>query len=131
MADFYVDHDVAIQVADRLRGYGHTAVLARDLGLERAPDYEHVLTAALANRILLTRNWGDFKLLHGAWLHWTQAWQVTVVHAGILVVEHQPPSRLAQEVDALIHLLYGHGQTLANRLYRWRVATGWVEIVRP
>ena len=56
MANFYTDHDVSLRVASLLRQLGHTAVTARDLGLERAGDDEHLLTAAQRGWILVTHN---------------------------------------------------------------------------
>ena len=46
MASFYPDHDVALRVAVLLREHGHMALTARDIGLERAGDHEHLLMAA-------------------------------------------------------------------------------------
>ena len=84
MASFYTDHDVALQVALLLRQIGHTAITARDLGLERAGDDEHLLTAAQRGWILVTHNRQHFLLLHDAWRRWLRVFGVSTVHAGIL-----------------------------------------------
>lgn len=75
MAAFYLDHNVAVQVAHMLRAAGHDIVTARDLGLDHASDDEHLLTAAQQVRILVSHNRADFVLLHTAWQRWTAAWQ--------------------------------------------------------
>jgi hypothetical protein len=131
MADFHIDHDVALDVTRLIRTYGHTAVTARDLGLTRAKDYTHLLVAARAGRILVTRNWEDFKLLHFAWLEWSFAWGVIAQHHGILAVDQSPADRIAQELDAFVGTIQSSGQSLTDRLFRWRVTTGWVERIRP
>ena len=40
MADFYADQNISLDLIALLHGRGHTAVTARDLGLERARDDE-------------------------------------------------------------------------------------------
>jgi len=84
VASFDTDHDVALQVAVLLREHGHMALTARAIGLERAGDHEHLLTAAQRGWILVTHNRQDFFLLHDAWRRWFQVLNVSVVHAGIL-----------------------------------------------
>ncbi len=58
MADFYADQNISLDLIALLRGRGHTAFTARDLGLERARDDEHLLVAAEHGRMLLTYNRG-------------------------------------------------------------------------
>ncbi len=125
MADFYADQNISLDLIALLRGRGHTAITARDLGLERARDDEHLLVAAERGRMLLTYNRDDFELLHDAWRRWSRAWQVTAAHAGILIAPH-PPHRSVAEAAREIDSLLASGYPLANELYRWRPVGGWV-----
>lgn len=99
MASFYTDHNVALQVALLLRQAGHTAITARDLGLERAGDDAHLLVAAPHGWILITHNRQHFLLLHDAWRRWLQVFGVSAMHAGILI----PPHGLPAQTVRLLH----------------------------
>ena len=121
MASFYTDHDVALQVAVLLREHGHTALTARVIGLERAGDHEHLLTTAQRGWILVTHNRQDFFLLHDAWRHWFQVLNVSVVHAGILILPHGLPSQTVQFLEDFLL----SGLPLSNELYVWRPLSGW------
>ena len=122
MAAFYLDHNVARQLADLLRLAGHDARTAPELGIERAGDEEFVSLAARSARILLTHNARDFTLLHAAWRRWSREWGVTVHHSGIMVlIPPLLPPQAAQEVIALL----GSGQSLQDELFTWRRHRGW------
>ncbi len=56
------------------------------LGLHLAPDGHHLLMAAQAGRIFVTHNAKDFITMQDAWVRWSGAWGVTLMHAGILVI---------------------------------------------
>jgi hypothetical protein len=86
LADFYIDNDVALEVARLLNVSGHTAVTARDVGREGDRDEEQLLVASQQGHIFLTHNEADFVLLHDAWQRWSEAWGVPARHAGILIV---------------------------------------------
>ena len=136
MPAFYLDNDVAHEVASFLGSEGHDAVTTRSIGRQAATDDEQLLTAAEQRWILVTHNWDDYTLLHGAWLRWSRAWQVRPEHAGILVIP-QPPElsviRAAQELSGFVR----SGRPLINELYRrrrpgarpawerWRRGRGW------
>ncbi len=123
MADFYTDHNVAIEVAPRLRFLGHTAGTAHDLHLENAEDDEHLLVAAQHGWTLVTHNRKDFILLHNAWRRWTGAWQVPAQHGGILIVPQVwPAHQTASAIDSFVRM----GASLKNQLYVWRQNSGWV-----
>ncbi len=72
MAEFYLDHNVARELAEHLCHAGHAARTARDLGTERASDDAHLSLAARSGWILVTHNAKDFVLLHAAWHRWSQ-----------------------------------------------------------
>lgn len=116
-----MDHDVSLHVALLLRQLGHRATTARDLGLERAGDDEHLFIAAQRAWILVTHNRQHFCLLHDAWRHWLPAWGVPVMHAGILI----PPQGLPDHTIQLLQEFFASGLSLLNELYVWRLASGW------
>ncbi len=113
MASFSTDHNVALRVATLLRERGHAAVTARDLGLERAGDDEHLLVCAERGWILVTDNEKDFALLHDAWRRWATAWRASRAHAGILVC---PQSWLADRVAQELRDFLAGGYPLHNAL---------------
>ena len=121
MADFYLDHDVAIRVAPALRDLGHTAITPRDLGTERANDADHLLGAATDSRVLVTHNAKDFMLLHHAWELWQTAWLVAAPHSGILVLPH---GTLADNVQRLVAFVGTPRAPIAGQLHRWQ-SGGW------
>ena len=127
MANFYTDHNVALQVAILLRQAGHTAITARDLGLERAGDDEHFLVAAQHSWILVTHNRQHFSLLHDAWRRWFQTFGVLAMHAGILI----PPHGLPAQTVGLLHEFLTSGLPLSNELYTWRPDGGWLRRLLP
>jgi hypothetical protein len=115
VATVYLDHNVSRHVAPDLRLLGHHAVTAHDLGLQFAGDDAHLIVAWQMRWVLLTHNAKDFYLLHDAWRRWSGAWRVTEVHPGIVVSPVRPPTRVAQEADALLR----SGLPLLGELYTW------------
>jgi predicted nuclease of predicted toxin-antitoxin system len=123
MLGLYLDHNVALEVAELLRRRGHLAIAARDLGLERATDDVQLLTAAERGLILLSHDTKDYPLLHDAWRRWSNAWNVTPLHHGILIVPQQwSRTQIVDMVDAFL----ATAPTLTNELYRYYPALGWV-----
>ena len=98
-------------------------VTTRSLGRESAPDYRHLLTSTELHTILVSHNRTDYRLLHGAWLAWTAAWNVPHVHAGILILPHGHPEESARLLDEFAGM---HGQTLPNGMYEYRKQFGWI-----
>ncbi|MCA1724776.1 MAG: hypothetical protein LC748_11115, partial [Thermomicrobia bacterium] len=89
----HVDHDVPIAVSRELGnltdGQGapiYMVETARSLRMTAAPDYDPLLQATQHGCILITCNWRDFQLLHGAWKHWSHTWGVRHQHLPILVI---------------------------------------------
>lgn len=122
MAEFYLDHKVARELAEHLRRAGHAARTARDLGMERASDDAHLSLAARAGWILVTHNAKDFILLHAAWRRWAREWGAEAHHAGILVMI--PPVSPMRALHELLDLVRSNTD-LTDDLCRWRTtATG-------
>lgn len=87
MADLYLDNDVSVHLIPVLIARGHNVRHTRDLGMERAQDFRQLLFAAHQNRIFVSHNLRDYRLLHGAWRHWTAAWDRSDQHAGVLLLD--------------------------------------------
>ena len=127
MAAVYIDHDVSAQIATLLRNEGHDVLTTREWRLTRASDDEQLLFASQQRRGLITHNARDFVLLHNAWRRWSAAWQVTAIHAGILVIPQWPRLLPADAARELHHFLVSRS-ALANELHQWRTsARGWLQ----
>jgi predicted nuclease of predicted toxin-antitoxin system len=80
----YLDDDsIAGLLVRLLRQAGHDVCLPGDVGLAGAQDAEHLTKAVVENRVLLTHNHKDFKILHDLVM------TVTGHHPGILVVRKE------------------------------------------
>lgn len=109
-------------VATRLQQAGHAVRTAGQIGLATASDDRQLLTAAQQRWVFITHNAQHFRLLHDAWRLWSQAWNVTPEHAGVLVIRPMPPMELTREISALL----ASGYPLVNQLYEWQPVSGWV-----
>lgn len=128
MADWYFDHNVSQPLAALLRLRNHTVVTARDISLETAGDQQHLLVAGQRGLILVTHNVKDFRLLHGAWLTWSNAWGVTPTHSGILIIPGRwEDERAARELEDFI----SQSHDLATACYEWRPRRGWQQRPPP
>ena len=109
-----------------LRQRGHSATSAAEERRLGAPDPHQLLYAATRNWIILTHNRQDFRLLHTAWLLWSDAWHTPQHHSGILIVE-QMRWRAVADLAQLIHNFVTDSDVMfANTLYDWKPTTGWV-----
>jgi hypothetical protein len=105
-----------------LKGRGHDARTAVDVGMSHATDEDHLLTAARNGWTLVTNDAEDFILLHDAWHRWSREWRVTPTHSGILIaMQTWKAERLAAEVEEFL----GRGLPLENRLYQWKWTGSW------
>lgn len=77
----YLDDDfVSVLLVQFLRRAGHDVRLPSELGLSGKHDAVHLRQAIRENRVLLSRNYGDFEFLHDLIL------EVKGHHPGIFVV---------------------------------------------
>jgi predicted nuclease of predicted toxin-antitoxin system len=61
----YLDDDIAGPVLARLlRNAGHDVLLPADVGLAGGKDPAHLIRAMQEDRVMLSRNYKDFQLLH-------------------------------------------------------------------
>jgi hypothetical protein len=116
-----VDEDAQAHALVRLlRDAGHDVATVAELGLNGAPDDAVLARAALDARVLLTRNCGDFLLLHEA----------SPAHSGVLAVyqDDDPGKDMSYEDIAgavgrfEAGTLPADGQFVA--LNAWRAPTG-------
>jgi hypothetical protein len=131
MASLYFDADFSRGVADLLQGAGHTVLTAYAAGLLSAKDDIQLLTAAQRGFALVTHNIKDFRLLHDAWLNWSNAWDVPFQHAGILILPQPTPSERAYgrmddtHIAEIIQALLITNAPAPNELWQWRRDIGW------
>lgn len=125
MARFLLDHNVARQVTTILRNWNHQASTAMEAGLARSDDAEIMLVAARTQSILLTHNGSGFRLLHSAWRRWSESWETTQVHAGVIVC---PQMWTAPEIARQLDILPQGYYYLENQLHFWQVNGGWTEL---
>ena len=120
----YLDNDVSVRAAPPLQALGLTVTTTAQLNRRTAGDHEQLLLAARRQWVLVTHNWDDFRLLHGAWHLWARDWAVSPVHSGILVTQHGPVQEI---VETVAGFLAAHSaDQIANTLWRHRRSTGWV-----
>lgn len=116
---FHLDQDIGRKLKDHLNAHysdPNCAKTAVELGLHLAPDGHHLLMAAQASRIFVTHNARDFITMQDAWVRWSAAWDVTSMHAGILII-HQgwPPQHAAREIARFL----GNRASLPNDIYAY------------
>jgi len=114
----YFDHDVSAIISRSLRRSSYDVVTASEIGLTRAGDHEQVTAAAELNRVLISYNAKDFRLLHDAWRRWSDLWGVGRSHAGILIILQSPAWSAARAVREIIQF-FEFEVTIENELYEW------------
>jgi hypothetical protein len=127
LAEFYIDNDVALEVAHLLQVNGHTVATARDVGRERDRDDEQLLVASQQGHIFLTHNETDFVLLHDAWQRWSEAWGVSARHGGILIAPQGRRYGLnwgAEQITRSVVDCLTECSPISGRLFR-RKEAGW------
>lgn len=127
MANFYIDNDVALEVAEFLSAVGHTAGTARAVGREGSTDEEQLLVASQGGRIFVTHSEHDFISLHDAWQRWSAAWGVAVQHAGVLIVPQGRRYGMNWAADAIspaVIVCLEQCAPVAGHLFR-RKQAGW------
>jgi predicted nuclease of predicted toxin-antitoxin system len=123
MARLYLDECVPLLLAPLLTQYGHDVVTTMQLGLRSRNDPFHFKHATEQQRVLVTTNQSDFRLLHRFWIT-LQSWKVLPSpHQGILATAIR---QLDEQVfaQAITDHLAQQG-TILNTFWMWDVATGW------
>lgn len=129
----YVDENVDRLLIVLLRAVGFDVVYSRDVFPSGTSDHMHLLTAVQTQRILVTHDRDDFRLLHFAWQDWFAAFAVQPRprHAGIARLPQSPvlaTPRAAQLLQALFD--DAPEDTVSDRLLEWSPLHGWEEVTR-
>src|SRR5215207_7361039 len=99
MSQLLADHNVSRNVRLPLASAGHDVLLARDAGLSTVSDDALLLFCTKEERIFVTHNRKDFKLLHDAWVTWPAAFGLALPpHPGILLLDSAAPEALARVI---------------------------------
>jgi len=118
------------RITEALVHLGHDAASATRRGNKGLTAGWQLLVAAQLRRIVVSNDVDDFTMLHDAWSAWSQARQVTPLHADILLIRSSP--RLGpDEVAAAIHQCLITHAPIDNRAFVWSLRQGWREIQRP
>lgn len=78
----YLDHDVDVAFAERLRRLGHDVLTTREVGRTESLDEQQLVFATHERRVFLTHNRRDFRRLHR---QWTEEGRL---HGGIIISSH-------------------------------------------
>jgi predicted nuclease of predicted toxin-antitoxin system len=104
----YLDHDVDVSLAERLRRRGHDVLTTREVGNAEASDEFQLAYATTEERVFVTHNRRDFRQLHRLWTEGGR------IHHGIIISAHVP---LAELERRLLRLFSTHtSQDLQGRL---------------
>jgi hypothetical protein len=124
LARLYFDHNVTRRMEAGLRADRHDLLFTRDPAVARLSDDAHLLAAVREDRILITHDRHDFRLLHDAWVTWPAAFGMALPpHPGILVLDSSPPETLARVLA--VFLGGTSAEELANAIFWWHRHDGW------
>ena len=133
MADrFYLDENMAEGLAAALRGLGLDTIITAEMGRKGATDPHQPMSAVEPDRVLITHNNADFRMLHEALFLWASRWNVLDRrrHPGILIIEQGAPRRgglgAATMLD-IVRALRSEGD-LSDRLFAWNDQLGLHEV---
>ena len=124
MADIYLDHNVSSELVLHRDVAGHDVATTRVTGEARASDDVLLLASVRANRLFITHNRADFRLLHDAWTTWPAAFGLKLPpHPGILVLDTSPPVTLAIVITEFLDAV--SPERLGNAMFWWHHLDGW------
>lgn len=126
MADFYLDENVHVRIADLLVARGHTALTVNQANRLQAPDDDQLLVATDLGRLLVTHDFKDYRLLCRLWRRLAQRWGVEGRDdAGVLVIlqpDLVPYERSASEIHNLVR-----GPTVVwGEYFKFEQRWGWI-----
>lgn len=107
MGRLYLDEDLANELTAALRQRGHDAVHTREVGNKGRTDPRQLAFAVHHGRILITANYRDFRMLHDAWVVWSdrRVGLGLALHHGIPMVPNPnaaTPLATARLVDEIL-----------------------------
>jgi predicted nuclease of predicted toxin-antitoxin system len=128
VARFYLDENLPEYLVICLQELGHDAVSTTQVGQKGLSDPEQLLLSRQMDRILITFNSDDFRMLHTAWIVWSRAWNsVHSQHAGILVLRQEQPALRPKELAPVIDKIANLADDFTNRIWLWNRVEGWRE----
>jgi len=93
----YLDQDVDVSLASRLRANGYNAVTTREAGNIGRSDEKQLQYAAARGMTILTHNRRHFRRLHRNWIASGRE------HSGVTVSRHLPLEDLEKRMLNLLH----------------------------
>jgi Domain of unknown function (DUF5615) len=124
LARLYSDHNVSHYIGPLLWTLGHDLVFSRDIGATSLTDDALLLSTVRANRMFITHNRKDFRMLHDAWVTWPVAFGMALPpHPGILILDQAPPETLARVLADFLDVT--SPEQLANAIFWWHRHDGW------
>jgi predicted nuclease of predicted toxin-antitoxin system len=91
----YLDHDVDVALAERLRQGGHDVLTTREVGHADSLDEQQLAFATREERAFVTHNRRDFRRLHREWTARGR------LHGGIIISAHLPLEELERRLRRL------------------------------
>lgn len=126
MADFYLDEDVDAHLADLLTARGHSALTTAQADRLRSSDDRQLLCATDFERILVTHNGRDYRLLCRLWRDLSRRWGIThAEHAGVLVIPQNLTIPFSQTI-AEIHNLVRGPTVVRGEFFSYERSWGWI-----
>ena len=116
MARFYLDENISRVTQRMLAQNDHDVVHAFDLGNRSVPDPEHLQAAARDDRILITYNRRDFRVLHQFWTALNAWGNLSQRHAGLLTSWGDIPD---EPWANLVHDFVSQDPNLDNQMWEW------------
>ena len=95
---FYLDENVNVLLAERLRADGYDVLTTRDAGRLGSDDDDQLLFAAREGRVLYTHNMKDFRRIA---MEWARAGRS---HAGLLYSSEEEPATVHGWITAALRL---------------------------
>jgi hypothetical protein len=121
---FYSDSHISFGLLASLDALGHDVLKCQDTGLRDAPDHEHLWFAASERRVFVTSDHG-FKLWSDAWVFWSQRWNVSHTHPGILIIPVPVKLDIASCVSSIDRYV-SQDPPLANRWHELTDTGFWI-----
>ncbi|NJO83857.1 MAG: DUF5615 family PIN-like protein [Blastochloris sp.] len=95
--DLYTDEDVAVLIADILRGRGYDVLTTREAGYLGQGDVEQLAYAVQQQRAFLTHNRADFEALAETYYH------AGTTHYGIIIAIRHPPHEIVRRLLVVLN----------------------------
>jgi len=124
LARLCLDHNVSRDLGVLLDRDGHDVVTVRDISGDRLPDDALLLMTVRLDRIFVTHNRDDSRMLHDAWVTWPAAFGMALpLHPGIHDEDAVPYQTLADLISRFLDET--PPERLANAIFWWHRRDRW------